>query len=141
MCSGTNCPKQVIWRSVNLSLQSPLVSLSLIDSHKMIVPAHLFEPGLRQYSVTAWFDSHENIDTFLDRFDLNWDGVEYFENGKARATGGVVFKRLNKHYYMLLAPCLMCFTKLSIECKHNVDVLKRASLSCYVANVTLATDR
>lgn len=134
-CSGTNCPKQVIWRSVCLSLKSPLVSLSLIDSHKMMVPTHLHESGLKQYEVTACFDSHESheqINEYLDDFDLNWDGVDFFEDGRARATGGVVFKRAGKHFYMLLAPCLICFNKLAKECDFDTNVLKRASLSCYL---------
>lgn len=136
MCSGKNCPHEVIWRAVDLKLQQSMVFMSFVECNKMIVPDHLAEAGIRQYEVTALFDSDDMLDEILDGYDLNWVGVEYYVNSsiKAQALGGVVFKRKSKGYFMLLAPCLTCYHKLASECNHDPKILKRASLQCLVHN-------
>ena len=133
MCTH-ECPDEVQWRKINLKLQRHMTKLELQSPEYCIhnVPEHLAEDDIKQYEVTAYFSDAESVDQTLYDFDLNWSGVSYgITNSAARAEGGAVFRRKGvSGYFVLKRPCLSCYIKIAKRCNDNIEVLKKACVTC-----------
>lgn len=58
-CLGVACPREVVWRAVDVKLPQSIGSC--LRMFKMIVPDHLAEAGIEQYEVTALLHSFSDL--------------------------------------------------------------------------------
>src|SRR6476646_9276358 len=135
--SKCNCPDEVQWQEVNLRLQKDMTRLELrLPQYCAInVPDHLIDNGIQQYEVTAYFKDIQSVANTLETFALNWNGVSYdILDHAARAEGGVVFRREGRSgYFVLKQPCLLCCIKIGKQCNDDIQILKRACVTCWLS--------
>lgn len=97
-------------------------SVSIVPGGNMIVPKHLDQDNIRQFSIIIDYHekaTREDIDIALQESGISWDSMNY---PRGRIWGGSVFKiPRRKGYWVLKAPCLYCYGRIAKEDDTRLD--------------------